>query len=152
MQSLQVSSGFIDASSMQLVTKAIKQCVELVKRNSEKGAVEEKENDAVEKNIPSSETSHHISTEDQVKIVPEEIADQTQNQTRSTTDQQATPHQQQSVQQAQSQQQQQQQQQPQQKIEPENHEIRSRQNSANDESAGQLPAKVTVSNRSVCLT
>ncbi|WP_395241904.1 hypothetical protein, partial [Salmonella sp. s51933] len=37
------SSGYIDASSMQLVTKTIKDCVELVKRSHEKGASEEKE-------------------------------------------------------------------------------------------------------------
>ena len=70
---------------MQLATKAIKDCVELVKRNREKGAVEDKENEAVEKNHHLSESAQNINIgEEPGKSQAEEsVVDQSQNQARS---------------------------------------------------------------------
>ena len=70
---------------MQLATKAIKDCVELVKRNREKGAVEDKENEAIEKNHHVSESAQNINIgEEPGKTQAEEsVVDQSQNQARS---------------------------------------------------------------------
>lgn len=69
---------------MQLATKAIKDCVELVKRNREKGAVEEKENEAVEKNhLSESAQNINVGEEPGKNQAEESVVDQSQNHARS---------------------------------------------------------------------
>jgi hypothetical protein len=127
-----------------LAAKTIKECVEAVKKNREKGGMEEKESEAVEKSHHPSESSHNIHTEEHGKSVAEEPSDPSHGRSavasQSSRSQGQSFHQQpQSTQQAQSQQQQQ-------RNEPESQEVRSRQNSTNEELAAQQ-AKATVSNK-----
>jgi hypothetical protein len=126
------------------VAKTIKECVEVVKKNREKGAVEEKESEAMEKNQHPTESSHNVNVEEHGKTMAEEPSDPSQNHGRSAVASQSNKLQGQSIhQQPQSTQQVQSQQQ--QRNEPESQEVRSRQNSTNEELAAQQ-ARVTVSN------
>lgn len=138
---------------MHLVTKTMKQCVELVKRNREKGAVEEKDKEneketAEKNNHHAPESSHNVCAEELGKSPAEETGEQSQSHPRTASVSQANKQGQSSHQPVQSAlQAQSQQHQPQQRLtsDAESQEVtRPRQNSINEELATQ-PAKVTVS-------